>query len=58
MVKETSTVSSCLNLLLETPNEAFIEKVLRKESLIDEQHLIVDHTLIAKSIIELINKAR
>ena len=48
-VKESPTVSSCLNLLLERPSEVFREKIMRKESLTDGQHLIVDHTLIGKS---------
>ena len=30
-------------------SEVFIEKIMRKESLTDGQHLIVDHTLIGKS---------
>ena len=55
-VKESPTVSSCLNLLLERPSEVFIEKIMRKESLTDGQHLYVDHTIIGKSIIQLINK--
>ena len=54
--KETPTIAACLHLLLIKPNDEFIENVLRKETFIEEDQLIVDHNTIDKSIIQHLKK--
>ena len=53
---ETPTIAACLRLLLINPTEEFIDKVLTKETFIEEDQLIIDHNTKDKSIVQLINK--
>ena len=52
--KETPTIAACLRLLLIKPNEEFIERVINKETFIEDDQLVVDHYTIDKSIVPIL----